>query len=256
VNIQNEKVGAGEPELYEQQFLKLGFGVFFVTLLSAGLFIWLTLKPFEFLGEDVKLDGQTLANYFSFVFSTTVAFAGAWVAIRIAESAQTAQLHALELQAQANILSDPTTQRSHQVLVACNRLNSAHRLLDSALAQTLATSRSVSAANYEYFISTARQLRAVVNESLLDADLIYCCIASLVDSAATRDKFLGAVNCVMKHLHVWDSAKSSYGTDEYEVNRFNDDTGEFFESFEQIMQQTNQMDDWPKVASLLTKKGV
>jgi hypothetical protein len=87
------------------EFKRYGAIIFCVAALVAGMGVAQALIS----GNDVKLDGQTLGNYISFVFGTAVAFAGALVAIRIAQAANHAQKmanrHAVE-RAQYDTLKD------------------------------------------------------------------------------------------------------------------------------------------------------
>lgn len=57
---------------------------------------------------ELKLDGQTLANYVAMVVGTSVAFAGAWVAISIADSALEAQKAATRAEQEATRLQSPS----------------------------------------------------------------------------------------------------------------------------------------------------
>jgi hypothetical protein len=107
---------------YEKQFLK-GVGVLLITCsLVAMVFIYLSIKnpltPFK----DVTLDGQTLASYVALVLGTTVAFAGSWVAIRIAQAAHGAQETANRLQSDEMRLHDPSEVRTREFIAQSRAL--------------------------------------------------------------------------------------------------------------------------------------
>lgn len=238
---------------YVSQFWKYVAGIFAITTAVVVVFIVITIKkwiPFADAEGPLKnllIDGSTLANYVSLVFSTSVALAGSWVAIRIAQGASIAQIHANELQVIANKLSDPKTQRAHQVLVARNRLLSAYLLLKSARGMTTAASSSIGEAELSHFLSTARQLRSVITDSLLNPDMISCCITSRAEG-----KFLGAVNEVMNRLHYWDTNILLYGAEMSKVELFIEHQAEFFSRFEDdIKPAIDTLQNWEEISDQL-----
>ena len=79
-------------------------------LLLAAFSVWFSIGDRNAPWADLKLDGQTLASYIAMWLGTSVAFAGSWVAIRIAQSANAAQKVSVELQIVANKQQDPAYQ--------------------------------------------------------------------------------------------------------------------------------------------------
>lgn len=232
---------------------------FFVSSWSAG---WRS----EWLKIPWNFDQQALSNYFSASLSTVVALAGSIVAIVLATNSQISsnnlqelqkassnkanelQEQANDLQKLANELNDPVTQRAHQIIVARNRLLAANQLLMSSSVMTESESAQSGAATYGYFHSTAMQLQPVFTNSLLDTDLIFCCLKSLSNNEK-KSRFLAAVNDVMRRMHEW--ATSVPGADEKAVTGFEEDRRSFCASMEEVLPTISKLNDWRRVTELL-----
>ena len=93
-----------ETKNYEKQFVLSVGGLLVICLLISGTFVGLSIKDYHAPLKDLVLDGQTLANYVALTLGTAVALAGSWVAIRIAQAANTAQQSANSAQNLANKL--------------------------------------------------------------------------------------------------------------------------------------------------------
>ncbi|WP_046115219.1 hypothetical protein [Aquincola tertiaricarbonis] len=101
---------------YETQFIRLVSMLLLACAAIAGVFVVLSIKDLSAPLKDVALDGQTLANYVALVFGTAVAFAGSWVAIRIAQAANAAQQAANELQEESLRLQDPEHMQTREFI--------------------------------------------------------------------------------------------------------------------------------------------
>lgn len=101
---------------YEKQFIVLLAGLLFVCTAIAAAFIALSVKDFNDPLKDVALDGQTLSSYLALVLGTAVAFAGSWVAIRIAQAANAAQGAANQLQEDSLRLQDPDHTQTREFM--------------------------------------------------------------------------------------------------------------------------------------------
>lgn len=101
------KTALPNAESHEKQFLRIAAMLLLVCIGIAVVFAGLSTANHQPPFDKLALDGQTLASYVAIVLGTTVAGAGSWVAIQIAQAAYVAQQTANRLQQDELRLQDP-----------------------------------------------------------------------------------------------------------------------------------------------------
>ena len=89
-------------------------------MIIAGVFAGFSVVNHQPPFDKLALDGQTLASYVAIVLGTTVAGAGSWVAIQIAQAAYVAQQTANRMQQDELRLQDPD-ETSARTFIARSR---------------------------------------------------------------------------------------------------------------------------------------
>jgi len=176
--------GRGLYVSYKGKFLILSFIVFAISAVlgmamlietATGLPNLKNILKIQFETELVKLDGQTVANYLTFAFATTVAFAGSMTAIAIANASFQAQERAIKQQEWALAfqeeslayadMASPSGEKRHERKVRIDELLHAYSLLRT-------TSNVCDLASLSRCHSIAIELRPTVLTAILDYQVL------------------------------------------------------------------------------------
>ena len=225
--------------------------------------IIITITSFRFFAPPTnwaigfKLDGQTLASYVAITIGTAVSLAGSLVAITLASAAMKASEAANGLQETANLLqkeaNDPLTQRSNDVLLARNRLESSIGLIRHAYIQIgkLAHASSTGMPKFDFFKKIVGLLKPTISSALLETDLVTCCVAASQQQITnkTQDEIFAAVTEILKVINAWEIDLES-------TEKFVTDFKFFKAHFEMILGITEEISKKAKDKQMLERNFV